>query len=204
MESKISEKLLQQIRNCTNMVHRLIHSEHRDISPGPRGISIGRGQGLVLNVLMEKNGLSQTEVAEKLDIRPSSLGELVMKLEENGFVERRHHENNKRTIYVYLTEKGREIGKENINSRQKAAEAWCAGLTETEKEQLNELLEKLIVSMETALPKNEIEFHNQGISFDHRRPQGNEDGFPNRSPRSFGDYHGRPHGDDRDDVPSDF
>ena len=78
MDRNSSEVLLQQIRSCTILIHRLIHSEHSSVKRGPMEGGIGRGQGLVLRVLAENDGLAQSELAEELDIRPSSLGELVM------------------------------------------------------------------------------------------------------------------------------
>lgn len=158
MKRNTSEMLLQQIRSCTNLVHRLIHSEHLSGKRGPMEGGIGRGQGLVLRVLAENDGLAQSELAEELDIRPSSLGELVMKLEENGLVERRRNEDNKRVINVFLTEKGRMAEQESVNPRRQAADSWCAGLNDAEKEQLSELLQKLNASMEDALIKNESEW----------------------------------------------
>lgn len=111
----------------------------------------------MLRILAENDGLSQTELMEKLDIRPSSLGELVAKLEKSDCVERRQNEGDKRVINVFLTEKGRGIGREFFGPRRKIAETWCAGLSEEEKEQLSGLLGKLAASMEDALAKKEAE-----------------------------------------------
>lgn len=177
MENNISEELLQQIRNCTNLVHRLIHSDHF-LNPVAVRNTIGRAQGLVLHVLAECDGMTQTEITEKLDIRPSSLGELVAKLEKGGYVERRQNETDKRVINVFLTEKGREIEKEFVNPRQQAAESWCAGLSEQEKSQLSDLLGKLILSMEEALSKTEDKLSKRETPFDA--------GYPEMDPR----YHG--------------
>lgn len=170
MEANSSEKLLQQIRNCTNLVHRLIHREHHTMNSGIMGSGMGRGQGLVLRMLAENDGMTQSEIAEKLDIRPSSLGELVRKLVENGFVERRQNEKDKRVINVYLTEKGREIEGQFINKRQQSAESWCAGLSEDEKEQLSGLLGKLISSMEESMSKDGAGFSGQDMPFGHGHP----------------------------------
>lgn len=199
METNISEKLLQQIRNCTNLVHRLIHREHHSINPGVTTSGIGRGQGLVLRTLAENDGMTQTEIAEKLDIRPSSLGELVVKLEENGFVERRQNENDKRVINVYLTEKGRGIEKEFINLRQQSAESWCAGLSENEKALLSELLGKLIASMDESLSKNAAEFSGREIPFGLGRSEMDRDDRILHGPHSQDDHFGRRRGGYRED-----
>lgn len=179
MDSSISEELLQQIRNCTNLAHRLIHSDHF-LNPEAVRNTIGRAQGLVLHVLAECDGMTQTEITEKLDIRPSSLGELVVKLEKGGYVERRQNENDKRVMNVFLTEKGREIEKEFVNPRQKAAELWCAGLSEQEKSQLSELLGKLILSMEDALTKTEEKSSEREMPFGA--------GFPEMDPKHHGTH----------------
>lgn len=179
MENDISEELLQQIRNCTNLVHRLIHSDHF-LNPEAVRNTMGRAQGLVLHVLAECDGMTQTEITEKLDIRPSSLGELVAKLEKGGYVERRQNENDKRVINVFLTEEGREVEKEFVNPRQKAAESWCAGLSKQEKSQLSELLGKLILSMENALTKTEGKLSDREIPF--------RIGFPEIDPRHHGPH----------------
>jgi DNA-binding MarR family transcriptional regulator len=192
MNENISDTLLQQIRSCTNLVHRLIHSEHHFKNPDAQN-NIGRAQGIVLKILAEKDGMTQTEITEKLDIRPSSLGELVMKLEKNGYVERRQNENDKRVINVFLTEKGREFEKELINPRQKAAETWCAGLSEEDKTQLSELLNKLILSMEDVLTKNGDEFSGREIPFGGAFPEMDSEGFSHHGHK--GRQHGGPRGE---------
>lgn len=167
MERNSSEFLLQQIRSCTNLIHRLMHSEHRCRHHGGMEGGIGRGQGMVLRALTEQDGLTQSELAEELDIRPSSLGELVMKLEESGLIQRRRNEDNKRAVNVFLTETGREAEKELSAPRRQAAETWCSGLSDEERERLAGLLEKLIDSMEAALAKNEGECSGRETPFEH-------------------------------------
>lgn len=190
MEKDVSEKLLEQVRNCTNLVHRLMHSEHHAAHPSALEANIGRGQGLVLRILAEEDGLAQSEITEKLDIRPSSLGELVTKLERNGFVERRQNENDKRVVNVFLTEKGREAESQFVNPRREAAKSWFAELSEEEKEQLAELLDKMIASMESALSKNGDADPEPGPGFPDR--------FHHRGPHGPHDPHGHPDRECRD------
>lgn len=204
METNISEKLMQQIRNCTNLVHRLIHREHHFFNSGNMGSGIGRGQGLVLRTLAQNDGMTQTEIAEKLDIRPSSLGELVVKLEESGYVERRQNKNDKRVINVYLTEKGRGIEKEFINLRQQSVESWCAGLSENEKALLSELLGKLLSSMEESLSKNAAEFSGREIPFGLGRSEMDRDDLLRHGPHSQNDYFGRRRGGHGEDWRNEF
>lgn len=183
MEKNLSEKLLQQIRNCTNLIHRLTHREHRTFHPDAKENNIGRGQGLVLRILTEKNGLTQTEITEMLDVHPSSLGELVSKLESNGYVDRRQNGSDKRVINVFLTEKGREAEKKFINPKREVAQLWCSGLSEDEKVQLSGLLSKMIASMEEILYKNEDA--GQETPFGLGCPKINQSDFAHHGPHFF-------------------
>ena len=56
-------------------------------------------QQKVLGILAENDGLTRKELSEMLGIRPQSGGEIVKKLENNGFVERTPDENVVTAIY---------------------------------------------------------------------------------------------------------
>ena len=100
-------------------------------------------QGLAA-LLAEKDGLTNAEIAEKLDIKPSSVTAQVKMLESKGYIERVVDENDKRVSRVFLTEKGHKM-QDNRNKKQDTlSEDIFECLTEEEQEQLAEALEKLI------------------------------------------------------------
>jgi DNA-binding MarR family transcriptional regulator len=63
----------------------------------------------VLNCLWEKDGLTQTEVQNMLNIKPSSLSGLVDTLMGKGFVRRIEDEQDARINRLYLTKSGKEL-----------------------------------------------------------------------------------------------
>ncbi|MFC4651496.1 MarR family winged helix-turn-helix transcriptional regulator [Lactococcus nasutitermitis] len=99
-------------------------------------------QGLLVE-LWEKDGLTNAEIAELLDIKPSSVTAQVKNLEESGLVERIADENDKRVNRVFLTEKGREAQKTRSQLHDDMSETIFDSLTEEEQKQLAELLTKL-------------------------------------------------------------
>lgn len=106
------------------------------------------GQGKVLVMLAENDGVSQKLLTEQSGIRPASLSELIIKLERNGLVERQRNEEDKRNRNVYLTEDGRALA-ETIKSRKdESADFLFDVLSEEEKETLTVLFDKLITSLE--------------------------------------------------------
>ena len=75
-------------------------------------------------------------------MRPSSVTEILNKLESRGEIERREDEQDKRIKRIYITEIGRE--KANLNKPQERSEEFFAGLTDEELHTLDQLLNKVI------------------------------------------------------------
>jgi DNA-binding MarR family transcriptional regulator len=61
-------------------------------------------QGWVLVHLLRENGLSQSELANRLEIATVTTGKLIDRLEERGFVERRPHPEDRRAKLVFATD----------------------------------------------------------------------------------------------------
>lgn len=101
-------------------------------------------QNRALSILSLNDGLSQRQLAYVLGIRPQSSGEIVTKMERSGWLERKTDENDSRINRIYLTEAGKKQA-EKIN-RQEENEDILDCLSENEKTQLNELLEKIVVN----------------------------------------------------------
>ena len=145
MNNSLSEKLIYQIYNFTNMTHR--QHQHGDSRGNDLNIGLGRGQGHLLGILLTKDGLTQKELSTQLQIRPASLGELVDKLESSGYVERRANEKDKRVSNVFLKEEGRKLVEEIIESRNLAVDKIFSCLSEDEKNQLSGIMDKLMNSI---------------------------------------------------------
>jgi len=110
-----------------------------------------RGQHRLLLILLSGDGVAQKDLVEKMDIRPTSLGELIDKLETKGYVSRQVNEEDKRSVQVFLTEDGKAKAKEIVDRREKSAEQIFASLSEQEQEQLWVLLKKLTTSLKERL-----------------------------------------------------
>ncbi len=109
-----------------------------------------RGRGRILNALAREDGLSQRLLAERLEIRPQSLSETIVKLCEEGFVTRATSEQDKREILVFITEEGRVRASEIRARREAFAAEFFSVLTEEEKKQLRDILIKLEIREEKA------------------------------------------------------
>ncbi|MDH6368845.1 DNA-binding MarR family transcriptional regulator [Paenibacillus sp. PastF-3] len=75
-----------------------------------------RGQGRILAFLRMKDGISTKDLSYMLDIRVSSLNELLAKLEKAEYITRKPSETDKRIMLIYLTQKGQEEEGQEIDN----------------------------------------------------------------------------------------
>lgn len=132
-------------------------------------------QGLLVK-LWKKDGLTNAEIAELLDIRPSSVTAQVKNLEEKEMIVRRQDEQDKRVSRIFLTEKGKKAGQERFEIQDELSENIFGQLTEEEQATLTQLLQKLIDGSEQQNVDFEDFFgHVQGIRIDSHIPKSMKD-----------------------------
>lgn len=68
-----------------------------------------QGQGRIIAMLKIQPEIATKDLAYLLGIRQQSLNELLNKLEKNGFIERSPSEEDKRVMFVRITEKGKTV-----------------------------------------------------------------------------------------------
>lgn len=109
-----------------------------------RAPSEGRGQLRLLQVLYQTPaGLTNAEIAQLLDIRPSSVSAMVNRLEAVNMVERVPSETDKRTVIIKMTQAGIDMFAKQDDQVDDMASQVFGTLTEDEQVELNQLLEKL-------------------------------------------------------------
>lgn len=78
---------------------------------GLKGTGLSPGQPKVLEYLKGHNGASQKEIARGCHIEAASLTSILGRMEEKGMIERKMLNGNRRSLYVFLTEKGSGLQK---------------------------------------------------------------------------------------------
>ena len=82
------------------------------------------GQPKVLDYLRDHNGANQKEIAAACHIEPGSLTSVLNRMEENGLIERRMLDGNRRTFYIFMTDEGsrlKNLVEDNFASIEKKA-----------------------------------------------------------------------------------
>lgn len=108
-----------------------------------------RGQGKILSILHQTPHISQKELVRQLDMRPQSASELIKKLEKKGFIERYKSEEDQRVMMITLTKAGKVV----LNQNGDFQPVFLNVLTIEEKQQFNQILEKLVSEIEPEVAK---------------------------------------------------
>ena len=97
----------------------------------------------ILGVLRRSGGLSQQGLAEVLQMHPSGLVAIIDELEERGLVKRQDSLDDRRTYELHLTDQGQAVLHDIGRVAQEHNEALCAVLSQHEREQLTEFLQRI-------------------------------------------------------------
>ena len=106
------------------------------------------GQPKVLEYLTLFGEADQKTIAAYCEIEPATVGSILLRMEENGLILRRQKAGNRRSLYVSLTDKGRNAATrvEEIFHRVEADSARV--LSPDEVQLLQELLNKLCTGLQ--------------------------------------------------------
>ena len=136
-------------RNVTNLY-----------TPWLKPLGLTYTQYIVFLVLWEKDGVSVTEIGEKLMLDNGTLSPLLKKLERAGYVERRRRREDDRVVEITLTEEGRAL-----QERAKDVPFKVAGCLDLPAEKAQQLYSLLYELLDNQLGRNK----------NNRKEQNNED-----------------------------
>jgi DNA-binding MarR family transcriptional regulator len=141
------------------VVHDVARLLRKRFDQRARALGLTRAQWQVLAHLSRNEGINQSGLADILEIENITLGRLVDRLEEAGWVERRLCGNDRRVRLLHLTEKAkpilgrmRDLG---IETRKEAQ----AGLTADEQATLLTLLRRVRANLSERDMPLEIRAH---------------------------------------------
>lgn len=170
MEKTIEELLFDKLRQTRRMNRNMMPKGGREPHMGgPHSMPMGgpcpphmgggmphpgmhRGRMLprerILQVILEggEDGMRQKDILEEVHVNPSSLSELINKLEADRYIERRLDPEDKRATRIFLSDKGRARAYEVIDAHRESCAKMFANLSEEEKNQLLVLLDKILVT----------------------------------------------------------
>ena len=128
-------------------LHYLLMKSHamlsRSILSQANKIGLTSGQPKILDFLLKSEEADQKTIASYCEIEPATVGSILMRMEENGLVLRRQKEGNRRSLYVSLTEEGKQSAEKLMDIFNEAENMAVSNMTDEEIKVLKETLCKL-------------------------------------------------------------
>lgn len=131
LENQLCFPLYAAARNITNLYTPLLK---------PLGITYT--QYLVFLVLWERDGVTVSELGEKLMLDNGTLSPLLKKLETAGYIERKRTLEDERVVKITLTEQGKNLQQQAKDIPLKVAD--CVDISKEKAQQLYALLYEVL------------------------------------------------------------
>jgi DNA-binding MarR family transcriptional regulator len=106
-------------------------------------VGIYRGQGILLLILTEEDGLTHSEVAKRMEISPAAATRVIQRMEALNYVHREPDPNDERVSRVFINEEGRAVHQAIREAFDKIDQIMLHNLTSEEQNSLTELLLKI-------------------------------------------------------------
>lgn len=130
------EMFHHQLMKAYAMMHKTVMNEAQKLG-------LTAGQPKILEYLLTQEGAEQYRIAKHCEIEPATVGSILNRMETSGLVERRRLGTNRRSLYVYLTDKGRKAAQQVEEIFAAAEKTALKGIGEEEREIMRESLLKV-------------------------------------------------------------
>lgn len=106
------------------------------------------GHWTYLRILWETEGLTQRELSALAGVmEPTTFGAL-RAMEARGYIERRQRPDNRRSVYIHLTRKGRALEAKLVPLAEEVNRAAVRGMTREQVTQLRSLLRAMVDNLD--------------------------------------------------------
>lgn len=115
-------------------------------------LGLYRGQAFLLMTLSRQNGMTHSEIAEKLQISPAAVTKVIKRMEQARYLQRQADPADERVSRVYLQEKGRALIAEINTAFDKLDRVMFDELPAQDLERLYELLVRMQANLQRFQP----------------------------------------------------
>jgi MarR family transcriptional regulator for hemolysin len=122
------------------LLHDIARLMRKKFDQRARGLGLSRAQWQLLVHLSRHEGINQSGLAEILEIESITLGRLVDRMEEAGWVERRADPNDRRARLLYTSEKVAPVMERMRELAEATRNEALAGLSPAERDALIDTL----------------------------------------------------------------
>lgn len=126
-------------------------------------IGLFRGQGMLLKFLNHHDGLTHSEIAERLEISPAAVTKVIKRLEEQNYLKRQPDPKDERVSRVFIQPEGKKVADDIRNLFIQLDDCMFEGFSDKELEMLHTFL----VRMQSNLQQDDTYGKNPGTGIKH-------------------------------------
>ena len=147
-KKSVNKDTVETVANTTFEVLPLLRKKllRMDVVQAEHNMPMSQVQ--MLAMLGENGALSVSEISKRLGIAKPNITPLIDRLIDEGFVERRRDENDRRVVNVVIQKEGRKRLREIRASLVAGIENWGSSLSMDDFRALNESLETVVALLE--------------------------------------------------------
>lgn len=120
------------------MTNHILFQKHLFVNL--KNTSLTLGQPKVIDYLKDHDGAMQKDIAHSCHIEPASITSVLNGMEKKGLIIRKMCNGNRRSLYVFLTNRGKELARRISSEFEKIEKNALEGFSETEEKQLDDFL----------------------------------------------------------------
>ena len=143
----------------SNTLHYLLMVDHlilqRLLTNAIKDTELTSGQPKVLYYLHSHDGAIQKDIAQSCCIEQATLTSVLAGMESKGLIERRMLNGNRRNLYVFLTDKGKELTERVEQEFLRLESTAFSGLDEHEKELAVGFLSRITDNLKNIMEESE-------------------------------------------------
>ncbi|MEL7107634.1 MAG: MarR family transcriptional regulator [Pseudomonadota bacterium] len=113
-------------------------------------LGLAPAQFMALLELWERDGLTQADLMERLDVEQATLANTLARMERDGLIERTPHPDDRRARLIWLTPSARRLEAEAKSRAAGINEAALSTLTSAEKEAFLTSASKIVLALRKA------------------------------------------------------
>jgi DNA-binding MarR family transcriptional regulator len=103
-------------------------------------------QAMVLGFLTEEDQITSSELGKRTELDSATLTGILDRLEAAGYLERKSNPDDRRSIHIHLTSKGKALGLKASQLLTRANQEFLQVLTDKQKKELREIIQTLRLS----------------------------------------------------------
>ena len=129
------------------LINHLARLFARELQNRIQPLGIVTGQFPILLELWNRDGITQRDLLDRIDVEQATLANTLTRMERDGLIKRTKHPNDARAQQIWLTKKATDVREDAYRSAMLINKEALAELDEEEQALFLELMRKIITSM---------------------------------------------------------